>query len=478
MLLKLFVFVVVGVLWTAILWFGLHPDFSQWSNIGLIIGHALPPFSIWCSWLFWRNWTKRNKIRLDEARKQKNTAESKAALEEARNRQQAELQQRRFACDCRIVAISNLVVNDKLELPATGQVLFQTTTADEAKAAHASDNLLEGLETAVTDALRHVYAKCAAAAVLPLYIVSPPDTSIAEVYARIRAIHRRLMQDLALPIALKNDVPAIRVLPQGNTAANAVIDLFENAPNFPGAVILAFDSPLLAGLADQDPARKGKPSHGAFALLMTHTELPAFLKTLAEAPSADISREWLTFSDAGKQVPEQLALLHALPTPLVKGLGSLPVLARVHKTVSAQHTAPSTPELTLLAQTLIERGQINAGMVDLPQIRGEDDAPSADKPAPTCAWLVHNAGTADHSGSNLSAVITALSYFGIDIHPFKSATNSVLQIGDLSLATSLAMLALTLAQAATQKGPVMCAEFSQEHGLTVGFVVPAAAAVS
>ena len=286
------------------------------------------------------------------------------------------------------------------------------------------------------------------------------------------------MQDLALPIVLKDDVPAIRVLPQGNTAANAVIDLFEDAPNFPGAVILAFDSPLLASLADQDPVRKGKPSHGAFALLMTHTELPAFLKTIAAAPSTDISREWLTFSDAGKQVPEQLALLHALPAPLVKGLGSLPVLARVHKTVSAQHTASGAPELTLLTQTLIERGQINACMVDPPQIRGEEDAPSADKPAPTCAWLVHNAGTADYSGSNLSAVITALSYFGSDIHPFKSATNSVLQIGDLSIAMSLAMLALTLVQAATQKAPAMCAEFSLEHGLTVGFVVPAAATAS
>lgn len=474
MLLKLFVFVVVGVLWTAILWFGLHPDFSQWSNIGLIIGHALPPVSIWCSWLFWRSWTKRNKIRLDEARKQKNTAESKAALEDARNRQQAELQQRRFACDCRIVAISNLVVNDKLELSATGQVLFQTTTSDEAKAAHASDNLLEGLETAVTDALRHVYAKCAAAAVLPIYIVSPPDTSIAEVYARIRAIHNRLAADLALPIALKNDVPAIRVLPQGKTATNAVIDLFETIPDFPGAVILAFDSPLLANLADQEPTRKGKPSHGAFALLMTHTELPAFLKMLAEAPSADTPKEWITSADMGKQVPEQMALLHALPAPLVKGLGSLPVLARVHKTASIQHAAPGVSKLTLLAKTLIERGQINAGMADLPQIGGEVDAPPTDKPAPTCAWLVHNAGTADYSGSNLSAVMTALSYFGIDMHPFKTATNSVQQIGDLNLATSLAMLALTLAQSAAQKGPVMCAEFSQPDGLTVGFVVPSA----
>lgn len=471
---KLLLLILLSIIWITILWFGITPNFRQWPLAGIVAGHVLPPLSIWSGWLLWRRFIKRKQAAQGQMREQQAQAERQAALEEARRKRGEEQKQRRFACDCRAIAISHLVVNDALELPAMEQVLFHPITVAEARAGHVMDNLLDGLETAVADALRHVYAKCAAASVFPLYVVPPPGTFFEEVFKRVRAIYRRVADELALPIVFKEDMPSVRYLTTSAGVANAIIDLFESSPDLPGAVIVAFDSPLLSG--DTDPERGSKPSHGAFALLVTHMELPAMLENFSSRTSTALSESMTPFWEKGLQsARRQPELLNALPMPLVTGLGKLPILGRIHQSVSGEAASPGAMELTRLAQKLIDRAQVNAGMIDLPAVGESEAKPAQDKPAPSCAWVVHNAGGTTNAGHRLAAILTAMSYFGVELHPAATATNSAAQVGDLNQATSIGMLALALAQVAAQQAPVLYTEFSQPSGLTTGFAVPAPA---
>ena len=53
---------------------------------------------------------------------------------------------------------------------------------------------------------------------------------------------------------LKDGIPSILHLPSGDSAANRVISLFAStsAPDLPGALVLAFDSPL-SQVREADP---------------------------------------------------------------------------------------------------------------------------------------------------------------------------------------------------------------------------------
>ncbi len=50
LLLRFFMFVVVGACWIAILWLGIQPDYSKWPDVELVSAHVLPPLGV-C--LFW-----------------------------------------------------------------------------------------------------------------------------------------------------------------------------------------------------------------------------------------------------------------------------------------------------------------------------------------------------------------------------------------------------------------------------------------
>jgi hypothetical protein len=466
-----FAMIILFAGWTAILWFVVKPNFGQWSIVRTTITHILPPLNVWIAWLLWRHAVKRKEEVQARSREKQAQAEQEAALEEARGKRTAELRQRRFACDCRAIAVSHLVVNDTLKLPSIDQVLFHPIPADQALAGSAADELMDGLEEAVAGALRHIYAKCAAAAVLPLYVVPPNGISFQTVLRRIRVLHRRVADELALPITFKDDVPSVRYLAIGEGAANTVIDLFDAIPDLPGAVIISFDSPLLGGAADSKPEHSGKPSHGAFALLVTHTELPAMLAQLDGRTDVELRESLTPYWQTGAQMTEHFAMLNMLSAPLVSGLRGMPVLGRIHRSAYTQTSPAGAMELTRLAQTLIDRAQVNAALEDLPAI-GDAKEPAADKPAASCAWLVHNAGGTATAGSRLAAVMTAMSHFGFELLPFTQATNSVAQVGNLDSATPLCLLALTLVQVAAQQEPAMYAEFASPSRLAVGFVMP------
>lgn len=498
MLRSILVFLIVGALWWTALWFGIAPDFSKWSNPGLLAIHVLPPLTLYLSWWFWRRHAKQKKIQTLEEREKKAQAEQQAALEAARAKHTQEMQTRRFSCDCRVMAIGDLAINANgpLELPEGLSVSIDIVTADEKATTVAKTDLFDALEPAIVDALGYVYQECGAAAVFPIYVVPPASVSAADVIKRVREINAKLIADMMLSVKPKAGTPSVLFLPSGDSAANSVIALFENTPDLPGAVVLAFDSPLsqAAGLSSDEDASEqdtpfGKPSHGVFALLFTNADLPAMLNAVAgRRESVEEEHDSLTpFWEKNQQPTGNLALLTMASLELREELAQLPAIARIHRAAFVQ-TGKSKDkervlELSRTFTTLLERAQINAGLIDVPFLsdaadgqadgkkEGEEKAPAGSR----CEWLVHNAGEPGRIGTRLSAMGSALLYFKIDRNPTEIATNIVSKVGNLGRATPIGMLALALVQAQGKGAPVLCAEFSEPDGIAVAFAVPAQA---
>lgn len=493
MLKGLLIFVAVAALWLALLWFGLAPDFSAWSNLALLAVHALPPLAVWLGWWLLRRRALTKQAAEVEQRERQARAERESALAAARDKHQNELRQRQFSCDCRVVTIAELAV--KGEAPVTPEEMpaVVVETQHEAPRAEPCD-VLERLQPALENSLRNLYATCGAAAVFPVYVLPPAEASGEEVVRRVRAAHALLMHELALPVERAAEQPGVLFLPAADGAANSVLALFETAPDLPGAVVLAFDSarsrvPATDEFFDEpDPERVrlekqiGQPSEGVFALLVTHAALPSMLEAMAGTPE-----------DPGRNFPERdsltpywhramqpggnLALLTRVGTDLRNELAALPVLARIHRAAFIQTEGKQSRvlELTRAMQSLLERAQINAGLIEQPfSFDGANpEAVAENSTEPKCGWLVHNAGGVDYAGTRLAALGSALMYFDIDLNPIDMATNVVTRIGDLGRACPIGMLAITIAQAAAHKLPALCSEFYGQDGIALSFAMPA-----
>jgi len=498
MLFSFLVFVVVSIAWVATLWFGIAIDAGKWSNPALLAIHVLPPLTLTLSWWFWRRHVKQKKIQTLEEREKKAQAEQQASLEAARAKHAQEMQTRRFSCDCRTIAISDLATNGNgpLVLPEGPSVSIDIVAADEKPTPAAKNDPFDALEPAIVKALGHVYEKCGAAAVFPIYVVPPASASAVDVIKRVREINEKLIAGMMLPVKPKAGTPSVLFLPSGDSASNSVISLFENTPDLPGAVVLAFDSPLsqAAGLSDDEDALEqdtplGKPSHGVFALLFTNANLPAMLNAVAgRRDGVEEEHDSLTpFWEKTQQPTGNLALLTMASRELREELAQLPVIARIHRAALGQtgkgKDRERVLELSRILTTLLERAQINAELIDVPfvseaaagQADGKKDEEEKAPAGSRCEWLVHNAGEPDRSGTRLSAMGSALLYFKIDRNLTEMATNIVSKVGNLGRATPIGMLAIALVQAQGKGAPTLCAEFSEPDGIALAFAVPAQA---
>ena len=487
-MLHLLILIVSGALWWAILWFGIVPDFSKWSNPVLLAMHVLPPVTATMTWWIGGMLIERHKARQAEEHKKKAEAERQAALEEARTKHEQELQQRRFACDCRLVAIADLAVHEQCDLSEDENVSIQTVPAKEKTLALEQANILDALEPAITQALRQVYREFGAAAAFPIYIVPPSNVAAIDVHRRLRDIHSQLVKELALPVKLKDGMPSILHLPSGDNAANRVLGLFDSTPDLPGAIVLAFDSSL-SQVREADPfdheqtpsdTSTGKPGHGVFALLVTHPELPTMVKTVADHLDEDKPESMIPFWEKAAQPQGNLTLLTLAPPALREALVCQPSVARIHRAAFAQtgERPGHVLELERSLITLLEQAQIQAGLLELPFVNDNDAAQHVSKPAspqtvPRCEWLVHNAGDLQLAGSRTAAIANALMHFQIELQPTAKGTNVVRQLGDLGHATSIGMLAIALAQARATAAPVLCTEFAEPDKVAVAFAMPA-----
>lgn len=447
MLRGLIAFLLLVAGWVAALWFGIAPDFAQWSPLQLAAVHALPPLGSSGFWLGWRRW-RRSRVE-ERARAAEAVAEEErqASIEAARQQAAAEVARRRFGCDCRAVAMAQVSAAEDADGPlaeAGEGVHFSAFDPSEAKAEDAS-TLIGHLLSGIEEVLGAIYACCATAATLPIYVALPAQTRGDEFVAAVRSAQQALADRPELPLDGAQELKELgRVyqLPAGKRTLEGVIELFERTPGL-AAVVLGSDSPWLRAAESGDDAvvtEAGPPGQGVFAVLLTHPGLSA------------------TGGD--------------LPPDRLEALLSQPVLARVHRPATAEFGGRRlrANEFARTAGRLIEQAQINAGLAVQPAGEEKDDRQKpAEEAAPKCDWLVHNAGSVDACGVRLAGIGVALAGRGCDLDPVGEATNVSMAAGDLGDARGVGMLALAVAQAAATQGAALCVEFCGSDALSLFF---------
>lgn len=444
MLRGLIAFILLAAGWVAALWFGIAPDFAQWSPLQLAAVHALPPLASGGFWLGWRRW--RRSRGEERARAAEAAAEEgrQTDCEAARQQAAAEAERRRFGCDCRAVAMAQVFAAEDADGPlaeAGEGVHFSAFDLSGAKGEDASTligHLLPGIE----EALGAIYARCATAATLPTYVARPARTRGDQFVAAVRGAQRALADGPGSPLDGAQEFGPVYQLPDGKRALEGVVELFERTPGL-AAVVLGCDSPWLRAAESGDEAAEaeaGPPGQGVFAVLLTHPGL--------SARDGD------------------------LPPDRLEALLSLPVLARIHRPATAELDCRRlrANEFAHTAGRLIEQAQINAGFAAQPAGEAEDDRQNlAGETAPKCDWLVHNAGSVDTCGVRLAGIGVALASRGCDLDPVGEATNVSVAAGDLGDARGVGMLALAAAQAAATHGAALCVEFCGSDALSLFF---------
>lgn len=485
MLVKSFILLFALGIWGVALQFGAKAAISALPPWSEVAARVLPPLVLWVTWVAVRWRASAQQQKQNEARAAEEAARHEAERIAARQRHDEELKQRRFRCDCRAVAIA-LAHLDEFppadELPPNAEI---NVLAEDIPAPH-DHAVLQRLRPAIAHALTHVFSTSPAAAILPIYVVPPDDAPGNEVLGLISAVRVELLPPESAACA-----SPILFLPTAGSTANSVLALFENAPDLPGATILAFDSPRSRWLADEDadtieehryPHQHacGMPNEGAVALLVTHPDLPRMIDAVSGLEPAAFGPDAMTPFWQRTPPPEgHAAVLVHMETEQRTGLGALPVLGSIHRAtfVEAKPGRAGTLEMTRIFQGLLESAQIDAGLIDKPFTL--DDAPADDTSEksrqPQCGRLVHNAGNAGNSGKRLAALGSAMLYFDIDFSPVDSdvATNVVNCIGDLGCASSAAQLALNVLHAANSNMPALSAEFSDREDVAISIVMPA-----
>ncbi len=499
MIVKLLILLISAIAWVATLWLVIAPDFAKWTNLGVIVLHALPPLLPWTLWIVWRRHVQRKKALEAQTREANAQAERTAAREAAQKKHEEELRQRRFACDCKALAIASLNVGSEVPLldADTSNVDILTHRPDAAEES-SSNSILDQLSPAMTEALTSLYTACGASVAFPIYVMPPAEVSGEEVVARVRAIHANLVDTMQPKIKSESGALSVLFLPTSDCTSNSLISLFETTPDLPGAVVLAFDSPHyrvalhddeIDDDLDSEQLKKrqymGKPNEAVTALLLTNTELPSMLTAVSGMTGEKNEQDSMTpFWEKTMQASGNLAMLARASSVLREELAQLPTLGRLHKAVFRQPTQPRSGvlDMTRLLQGALERAQVNAGLINPPFVfedAPQDQSNKAPEEEATnrCSHVIHNAGGVDVAGSRLAALSSALYYFDIDLNlvDVATATNIVTRIGDMGRASGVSLLALSVAHAAQQSGPVLCAEFSEGEGIATSFVMPALA---
>ncbi|MGE5386314.1 MAG: hypothetical protein ACM3SV_10560, partial [Betaproteobacteria bacterium] len=472
----LFVLPLAALAWVGALWYGFAPNFSSWSWPSLLGVHVLPPLAlVGAAWAYLRS--RRNRAQSEAAaREQAAAAGAEAARETARLQHEAELARQRFACDCRRLAIAQ-ISRDEGVLPEFGlddvPVILSELPPDIER--EEGIDILEHHRPAIREALESLYAAVAGAARLPIYLVPPAEAVGEALFALIREEHRALAEDLGLS---PGEPPALYFLSTGDSIANCVLDLFANAPELPGAVVLGFDSPWLKAPEDDDDAPPnpmikwlGKPGQGTFALLLTNARLPEMVEALHQALPADAEADAMMpywerqFGPGGEN-----SLLFSMTLDERESLAAAPLLGRIHRAHGAALGGLKSRDAIAALLPPLEKSRISAGLLDSPFVAA-DNTPAPGEAAPECGWLVHNAGGVDCSGNRLATLGMALYQQGLEVDPIHAGSNLVVQTGDLGQARSLGLLAMAVARATANQAAALVAEFTTEEHVALYFVV-------
>ena len=283
--------------WIAALWLLIAPDFTQLSLLQLAAIHLGPPLLLWGVWMTWRRIRKNKADSIAAEQEKLAEKERQEKAEAARQKHEAELLHLRYGCDCRALAMAQVMSaedDDEPLVPEGEGISFSAAgkIEDDQDEETGEQVLLEHLRPAIEEALTSIYLACPAAAVFPIYISPPAELSGKDVIASLRQTRVELALELGLPFKAESEFNRVLFLPTADSVAGSIIGLFEANPELHAAIILAFDSPAKRAQtqeleedweqsAVQAKQRQlhGQPGQGVVALFMTREQLPEMLGT-------------------------------------------------------------------------------------------------------------------------------------------------------------------------------------------------------
>ncbi|NTV09212.1 MAG: hypothetical protein HGA47_00350, partial [Zoogloea sp.] len=274
----------------------------------VILAHAVPPLVLWSGWLLVGALRKRHKAQALAREQAATEAERQQALAELQARQAAELAQLRFGCDCRGAVISGLSLGpETLEaaLPSADVPSDEDEEPDDAE--EDADFPMPERSPAMAEfagplkqALEAIYQSAPAALALPVFVLPPAHVAATEAFEVIRDLIIEIAEALERGDIVEAAGVQVRFVPGGDTPSESILRIFNNQPDLPGALILAFDSPAQrdeaafekaisseerAAIAAQIGERStwhGEPQTAAVALLVTHPDAEAMLAGISD----------------------------------------------------------------------------------------------------------------------------------------------------------------------------------------------------
>lgn len=480
----------VAVLWILAVWFVLPTVPATFPDISKSLFYVLPPFFALGLWQTFRRWKRRRKARILVEREAAGETEREHAKAAAQQQREAELAHLRFACDCKLAVITGLDNGAgamKAALP-DAPLGEQHTDADEEDAAPpVLGEELQAFAAPLRQALESIYQQAPAALALPVYLVPPTHIPAIESIELVRRYACEIGADLDPPIEVAPDKVRITFATSGNSAADSALELFDRNPNLPGAVLLAFDSPVQRDQAafkaratseqrtsflaelDERATWRGAPGSAVVALLLTHPSLEAMLAGIQGLVGGDSqpSDAMTPFWQKAGASTEELVPLSKIALEWREALGNLAVLTRVHRATFGMATPETRAlEMTSTSRLLMEKALLAGSLIT--ELDAADQEAKDNEPAPPVVrWLVHNAGTVERNGPRLSALAAALRYFGIDLHLLDEATNVASVGGDFGPASTWVMLAEAAVRSSELGASVLCADFQPDGGVSM-----------
>lgn len=469
MLKKLFLLVAFLALWVALLWFAIGIDISKHGNVPLAAIHSLPPLALWAGWLGWRAWRARRQDADQAAEAEAKRAESEKQRVASRAKFDQELAASRARVDFRWLQMRDLTGHGDAALEEM---------ADEAPAAWPGVQL--------TELFAALLAQCPAALTFPVYVLGPGDRAFADQAQMVRAAREAALSQGGQEWPSGLALGAVLGLPQSVASPQEMIDLFASQPGLPGAVVLAFESPLLNQaqrdeeideMSDETKRREqwlGKAGQALVGMLLTSPDLPGVLAQLAGIAPADAMTPYWDRVTLEPGMPTALA---ALPPDWRNKLAGLPMIAQLRRPAWIEMEEKMRPsQFTQNLRRLLDVAGINAALIE-PRFESGDEAEAAPQPPfklADSAWLVHNAGGIDVCGSRIGGIGAALSDAGMDLDPINEGSNVAIHAGDCGRATPYLMLGLAAAKAAELQKPTLVTHF-QARQVVMSFVLPASA---
>lgn len=509
---RLVLFAILVAVWALLLWFGIRLELSAHSFPVLLLLHLLPPCLAYG--LGWYVLIGRKKRQEKEALQRAKIEREEQARQEqlARARHIEELARRRVGADCLAIAVAGwlerggegavspgadgvtvLVLDDEPEFPDDDGL---------GEAPHAGRHLAPHL----VEAMQSLYSSCPGAMAFSVLVQGPAELAADDCCALVRealpqpgpkAAGDAVIpgsdtgldgQGSSAPPGRRGPSPRVSVVPAGGTAlADILIQQFEQEPELPGLVVLAFDSPWCRWASrDEDDELSaaererrqwhGAPAQGVVAMAVANPRLSELLAVVEESLPKNglLEDSYTTYWERGIELSPLLMPLAYLPIEARKGLSNGVPLATLHRSQGDDYQGKPgrSNELGNVFRLSMERAMVNGGLLPWPY--GSVSADKAEKTsgAPDCDWLVHNAGGIDRSGPRLAAVGLALHCFDIDLNPIDEATNFPAKVGDLGQALPLALLAQAVNKTAESGAPTCWAQFSGETRFDLGFIVP------